>query len=131
MPEDGRKVFFIEEDDRHEYGAGFLGHSECCLRMATSLQHTDINKAESSSFQYHHHYSPTSGHNDSEADNFYQQLQETINQTQKNDTLVLQGYWNDKMGEDARADWRDVCGSYCNVKTNERGLRLLELDCYS
>ena len=35
------------------------------------------------------------------------------------------------MGEDARADWRDVCGSYCNVKTNERGLRLSELDCYS
>ena len=41
MPEDGHKVYFIEEDDRHEYGAGFLGHSECCLRMATSLQHTD------------------------------------------------------------------------------------------
>ena len=27
---------------------------------------------------------------------------------------------------DARADWRDVYGPYCNAETNERGPRFLE-----
>ena len=31
-----------------------------------------------------------------------------------------------KVGQDAQADWGEVCGSYCNVETKERGLRLLE-----
>ena len=39
-------------------------------------------------------YAPTSGHNDSEVDHFYQQLQETIDQTPKKDSLVIQGDWN-------------------------------------
>ena len=71
-------------------------------------------------------YAPTSGHDDSEVDHFYQQLQETIDKTPKEDILVVQGDWNAKVGKDAQADWREVCGPYCNVETNERGLRLLE-----
>ena len=31
-----------------------------------------------------------------------------------------------KLGKDAQADWGEVCGPYCNVETNDRGLRLLE-----
>ena len=69
---------------------------------------------------------PTSGHDDNEVDNFYRQLQEIINQTPKKDILVVQGDWNAKVGRDAQAEWGDVCGPYCNVKTNERCLRLLE-----
>ena len=71
-------------------------------------------------------YASTSGHDDSEADQFYQQPQETIDQTPKKDILVVQGGWNAKVGKDAQADWGEVCGPYCNVETNERGLRLLE-----
>ena len=71
-------------------------------------------------------YAPTSGHDDSEVDHFYQQLQETIDKTPKKDILVVQGDWNPKVGKDAQADWGEVCGPYCNVETNERGLRLLE-----
>ena len=44
-------------------------------------------------------YAPTSGHDDSEVDHFYQQLQETIDQTQKKDILVVQGDWNAKVGK--------------------------------
>ena len=36
-------------------------------------------------------YVPTSGHDDNEADNFYRQLQEIIDQTPKKDILVVQG----------------------------------------
>ena len=67
-------------------------------------------------------YAPTSGHCDSEVDHFYQQLQETIDQTPKKDILAVQGDWNAKVGKDAQADLGEVCGPYCNVKTNERGL---------
>ena len=49
-------------------------------------------------------YAPTSGHDDSEVDHFYQQLQETIDQTPKKDILVVQGDWNAKVGKDAQAD---------------------------
>ena len=71
-------------------------------------------------------YAPISGHDDSEVNHFYQQLQETIDQTTKKDILVVQGDWNAKVGKDAQADWREVCGRYCNIETNERGLGLLE-----
>ena len=39
-------------------------------------------------------YAPTSKHDDSEVDHFYQQLQETIDQTPKKDIQVVQGDWN-------------------------------------
>ena len=71
-------------------------------------------------------YAPASGHDDSEVDHFYQQLLETIVKTPKKDILVVQGDWNAKVGKDAQADWGEVCGPYCNVETNKRGLRLLE-----
>ena len=76
-------------------------------------------------------YAPTSGHDDSEVDHFYQQLQETIDQTPKKDILVVRGDWNAKVGKDAQADWGEVCGPYCNVETNERGLKLLEFETFN
>ena len=93
--------------------------------MSASLQQTYNNPPESSSFQYHH-YASTSGHDDSDVDHFYQQLQETIDETPKKDIPVVQGDWNAKVGKDTLAEWEDVCGPYCNVETNERGLRLLK-----
>ena len=53
-------------------------------------------------------YAPTSGHDDSEVDHFYQKLQETIDQTPKKDILVVQGDWNAKVGKDAQADWGEI-----------------------
>ena len=71
-------------------------------------------------------YAPTSGHDDNEVDNFYRQLQEIIDQTPRQDIIVVQGDWNANVGRDAQADWGGVCGPYCNAETNERNLRLLD-----
>ena len=71
-------------------------------------------------------YASTCGHDDSEVNHFYQQLQETIDRTPKKYILVVQGDWNAKGGKDAQADWGQVYGPYCHVEKNERGLRLLE-----
>ena len=45
-------------------------------------------------------YAPTSDYDDNEIEEFYDQLQNIIDQTLKN-ILVVQGDWNAKVGKDA------------------------------
>ena len=70
-------------------------------------------------------YVPTSDYDDNKIE-FYEQLQDVIDQTPKKDILVVQGDWNAKVGMDACGNWQGICGPFCNDDTNERGLRLLE-----
>ena len=70
-------------------------------------------------------YTPTSDYDDNKIE-FYEQLQDVIDQTPKKDILVVQGDWNAKVGRDACRNWQGICGPFCNNDTNERGLRLLE-----
>ena len=129
--DDGHKVYFSGEEDRHEYGVGFLVHKDVvdavlgCRPVSSRLLSIRV-RAAPFNITIIQIYASTSGHKDSEVDHFYQQLQETIDQTPKKGILVVQGDWNAKVGTDAQADWGEVCGTYCNVETNERGLRLLE-----
>ena len=76
-------------------------------------------------------YDPTSDYDDDDIEDFYDQLQEVIDQAPKKDILVVQGDWNAKIGEDASKNWKGTCGQYCNPETNERGLRLLEFASYN
>ena len=72
--DDGHKVYFSEEECRHEYGVGFLVHKDVvdavlgCRPVSSRLISIRLRAA------------PTSGHDESEVDHFYQQLQETIDQ---------------------------------------------------
>ena len=43
----------------------------------------------------------------------------------------LQGDWNAKVANDAHENWKNIMGTSCNAKSNERGLRLLEFATYS
>ena len=129
--DDGHKVYFSGEEGKHEYGVGFLVHKDVvgavlgCQLVSSRLISIRL-RAAPFNITIIQVYAPTSGHDDSEVDHFYQKLQETIDQTPKKDILVVQEDWNAKVGKDAQADWGEVCGPYCNVETNERGLRLLE-----
>ena len=71
-------------------------------------------------------YAPTSDYDDNKIEEFYDQLQNVIDQTPKLDILVVQGDWHAKVGRDACGNWQDICGPFCNDDTSERGLRLLE-----
>ena len=75
-------------------------------------------------------YAPTSSYDDSEVDEFYRELQSLLDQTPKQDILVVQGDWNAKSGEDAQKDWGEV-GPSCNPETNDRGLKLLDFATYN
>ena len=60
----------------------------------------------------------------------YRELQSLVDQTSKQGILVVQGKWNAKVGEDAQEDWGEVCGPFCNTKTNDRRLKLLDFATY-
>ena len=76
-------------------------------------------------------YAPTSDYDDDTVENFYDHLQEILDQSPKKDILVVLGDWNSKVGEDAFKTWKGTYGRYCNPETNERGLRLLEFARYN
>ena len=76
-------------------------------------------------------YAPTSAYSNEDVEVFYEELQKVLNKTPKKDILVVQGDWNAKIGEDAYENWKGACGRHCNIKSNERGLRLLEFASYN
>ena len=76
-------------------------------------------------------YAPTSSYEDSEVDEFYGELQSLVDQTPKQDILVVQVDWNTKVGEDAQEDWREMSGPFCSPETNDRGLKLLDFATYN
>ena len=64
-------------------------------------------------------HAPTSDYDDNKIEEFYDQLQNVIDQTPKKDILVVQGDWNAKVGRDACGNWQGICGPFCNDETNE------------
>ena len=129
--DDGHKFYFCGEVDSHQYGVGFFVHKDVvdavleCRPVSRRMISIRL-RADPFDITIIQVYASTSRHDDSEVHHFYQQLQETIDQTPKKEILVVQRDWNAKVGKDAHADWGEVCGSYCNVETIERGLRLRE-----
>ena len=62
---------------------------------------------------------------------FYRELQSLVDQTPKQDILVVQVDWNAKVGKGAQEDWGEVCGPSCNPETNDKGLKLLDFATYN
>ena len=92
--DDGHKVYCSREEDRHEYGVGFLVHNDVvdavlgCRPVSSRLISIRL-RAAFFNITIIQVYAPTSCHDDSEVDHFYQQLQETIDQTPKKAILVV------------------------------------------
>ena len=115
-----------EKEDKHEHGVGFLVHKDIVntvlgCRLVSSRLITIHLRAVPFNITGLQAYTLTSDY-DIEIEEFYDQLQNVIDQTPKKDILCVQGDWNAKVGRDA-CDFS--CGPFCN-DTNERGLRLLE-----
>ena len=129
--EDGHRLYFSGREDTHEKGVGFLVHksninSIMSCRPVSSRLITIRLKATPFNLTIIQAYAPTSDYDDEQIEEFYDQLQEILNQTPKKDVLVVQGDWNAKVGEDAYTNYKGTCGPHCNAASNERGLRLLE-----
>ena len=133
---EGHKLFFSGREDRHEHGVGFLIHKDTVnaimgCRPVSSRLITIRLKASPFNITIIQAYAPTTDYDDDDTEDFYDQLQEVIDQAPKKDVLVVQGDWNAKIGEDASRNWKGTCGHYCNPETNERGLMLLEFASYN
>ena len=75
-------------------------------------------------------YAPKSSLDDREVDKLYKEIKSLVDQTPKQDILVVQGDWNSKVGEDAQEDWAEVCRPFCNPETSDRVLKLLDFTTY-
>ena len=80
MPSDDKyKVYFSGENARHEHGVSFLVHKDTvsavlgCRQVSSSIVSVRL-RAASFDVIIIQVYVPTSGHDDNEVDNFYQQL---------------------------------------------------------
>ena len=84
------QVYFSGEEGKHEYGVGFFVHKDVvgavlgCQPVSSKLISIRL-RAAPFNITIIQVYAPTSGHDDSEVDHFYQQLQETIDKTPKKD----------------------------------------------
>ena len=70
-------------------------------------------------------YAPTTDSADEEVEEFYEQIERTIEDLPKKDVKIVIGDWNAKVGMD-RVGWEHVMGQYGYGQRNERGERLLE-----
>ena len=122
--EEGHKVFFSGKKDKHEHGVGFLqkdiANTVMGCRRVFSMLITIRLRAAPFNITIVQAYIPTSDYDDNKKEEFYDQLQNVINQTPKKDILVVKGDWNAKVGRDACGNWQGICGPFCNGDTNER-----------
>ena len=68
-------------------------------------------------------YAPTYTYNDEEIEQSYETVDNTIQESHKNDILIVQGDFN---ASDANEEWAECAGRFGIGVRNERGQRLLE-----
>ena len=71
-------------------------------------------------------YAPTTAAPDEEIDEFYQNLQETIDKVGKRDILIIMGDFNAKVGKETAEEEEKIKGPFGIGQRNERGAKLIE-----
>ena len=91
--EEGHKIFFSGKEDKQEHGLGFLVHKDIVStvmgrRPVSSRLITIRLRAVPLNITIVQAYAPTSDYDDNETEEYYDQLQNIIDQTPKKDILV-------------------------------------------
>ncbi|XP_071497554.1 uncharacterized protein [Diadema antillarum] len=133
---EGNILYYSGEKDIHAKGVGFLVNKnikdsvmECCPISSRLI--TIRLKAAPFNISIVQVYAPTTDYEDEVIEEFYTELQNTVEKTNKKDILIIQGDWNAKVGIDEQRDWKEHYGTSCNENTNDRGRRLLEFATYN
>ena len=97
IPTDGgHRVYFSGKEDKPEQGVGFLVHKNIvkgvigCRPVSSRLMTVRL-IASPFNIIITQVYAPTSSYDDSEVNEFYRKLQSLVDQTPKQDILVVQG----------------------------------------
>lgn len=64
-------------------------------------------------------------------DYFYQEHRSVIDQTTKNDILVVQGDWSATIDKEGQEDWSGTCGPYSIEESSGKGLWILKLAAFN
>ena len=94
--EEGHKVFFSGKEDKHEHGVGVLVRKDIVdtvkeCRPDSSRLITIRPRAVPFNIRTVQAYAPTLDYDVNEIEEFYDRLQNVIDQTPKKDILVVQG----------------------------------------
>ena len=109
--EEGHKVFFSGKEDTHEHGVGFLVHKDIvntvmgCRPVSSSLITIRL-RAVPYNITILKAYAPTSDYDDNELEQFYDQLQNVIDQTPRTFLLYKETgmqKWAGKLVETGKA----------------------------
>ena len=131
---EGQKHYLSGKDDKHGHSVEFLVHKDIMntimrCRPLSSRLITIRHRAVPFNITVVQAYAQKSDYNDNEIKDFYEQLQNVIDQTPKRNTLV-QGDWSEKVGKDASENWQSMCGPFCNNDTNDWSLPPLTILCW-
>ena len=93
--EEGHKVFFNGKEDKHEHGVWFLVHKDIMktvmgCRPVSSTLITIRLRAVPFNIAVVQAYAPTLDYDDNKTEEFYDQLQNVIDQTPKKDILAVE-----------------------------------------
>ena len=104
--QEGHKQYFSGKEDIHENGVGFLIRKDTmnavmgCQQVSSRLITIRL-WATPFNITIVQAYAPTTDYDDEKIEDFYEQLQEVLDQVPKKDFLIVQGDWNAKGGKDA------------------------------
>ena len=137
IPTDGgHSVYFSGKGNRREDGVGFPVHKDIvktvigCRPISSRLMTVRL-RASPFNITIIQVYAPTSSYDDSEADEFYRELQSLVDEVPKQGNLDVQGDWNANVGEDTQEVLGEVCGPLCILETNDGRLKLLDFATYN
>lgn len=99
-----------------------LTHYECHSERIISATF----KFDTQEFTFIQVYAPDSTYNESAIEDFYNQLQSIVNNTNKKANIILMGDFNAKVGGNSHENWPEVVGKYGLGTSNERGNNLLQ-----
>ena len=117
----GHRVYFSGKEDKHEQGVHKdIVKSVMGCRPVSSRLMTVRLRASPFNVTILQVYAPTSSYDDSEVDEFYGELQSLVDQTPKQDILVVQGDWNAKVGENAQEDWGEVFWNFLQSRAQRQ-----------
>ena len=134
--DEGHKLYYSGDERSHIRGVGFLVHKDTvntvmgCYPISSRLMTIRL-RAAPFNITVIQVYAPTTDYEEEQVEDFYNKLQNTIDKVPKKDILVVQGDWNAKVGNDTHENGKNIMGTSCNAKSNERGLRLLEFATYN
>ena len=124
---DDHYIYYCGQDSLRRNGGAIIVNKRvrCSIWMQSQKQQNDLCSFTRQTFQYQviQVYAPTSNAEETEVEQFYEDLQDLLELTPKKDVLFIIGDWNAKVGSQ---EIPGITGKFGLGVQNEAGQRLIE-----